>query len=69
MINNERRKIWAHLKGQPFAIRRFVVRTPLIEGAAYGTQMVERRVLSDRRARFISVDEYAGDVSRIGSYP
>lgn len=45
----ERRKIWSHLKGKPFAFRRFGVKHPLIEDAAYGTEMVERRVLPDRR--------------------
>ena len=45
----ERRKIWKHLKGEPFAIRRFSTRFPIIEGAAYGTEMVERRKLPDRR--------------------
>lgn len=68
----ERRKLWEGLSipyAPVFAIRRWSTHPPLIEGAAYGTQMVERRVLPDRRARFIPADEYAGDVSRIGSYP
>ncbi len=47
----ERRKIWAHLDGKPFAIRRLVINHPLVKGAAYGTQMVERRVLADRRKK------------------
>ena len=46
----ERRKVWSHFKGAPFSIRRFTNMPPMIEGAAYGTEMVERRVLPDRRA-------------------
>lgn len=45
----ERRKVWAYLKGSPFAIRRMAIKYPLTEGAAYGTEMVERRKLPDRR--------------------
>lgn len=45
----ERRERWSHLPGAPFAIRRFVTRLPIVEGAAYGTNMKERRILSDRR--------------------
>ncbi len=44
----ERREVWAHLGGM-FAIRRTATRHPLVEGAAYGTEMVERRVIPDRR--------------------
>ena len=49
MNGHERRKVWAHLEGSPFAIRRFVVRKPLTEGAAYGIERIERRKLRDRR--------------------
>jgi hypothetical protein len=44
----ERREMLAHLGGM-FAIRRFVAWSPMTEGAAYGTEMVERRKLPDRR--------------------
>lgn len=47
---HERRKILEHLPKRPFAIRRFTKKEPWKEGAAYGTAMVERRVLPDRRA-------------------
>lgn len=45
----ERRKIFDHVEGKPFAIRRFTTWPPLIDGAAYGTEMVERRTLRGRR--------------------
>ena len=48
----ERRERYFHLEkddGKPmFAIRRMMVRYPLIEGAAYGTEMIERRKVNRR---------------------
>lgn len=44
----ERRETWPHYGGM-FAIRRMATLAPLVAGAAYGTQMTERRHLPDRR--------------------
>jgi hypothetical protein len=45
----ERRAKFHDLPGSPFAFRRFETHPPLVEGAAYGTSMVERRTVKDRR--------------------
>lgn len=47
----ERREIYAHLPTKPFAIRRLAVHAPMVEGAAYGYEMVERRKVPDRRKK------------------
>lgn len=60
MYMKERREIWSHLGGQPFAIRRFTTRPPLTEGAAYGAEMVERRKLPDRRHPAQKSDDMTG---------
>lgn len=55
----ERRKLWGYVDGDSSkpvaAIRRYVTRPPLIDGAVYGKEMLERRVLPDRRKPISSV--------------
>ena len=56
----ERRTIWSHLQGAPFAIRRFTTRPPLVDGAAYGVEMIERRKVPDRRSPAHRSDDMTG---------
>ena len=58
----ERRKVWSHLKGAPFSIRRFTSIPPMIEGEAYGAEMVERRVFPGRRSPTHTVYEKQTDL-------
>jgi hypothetical protein len=59
----ERRAKFHDLPGSPFAFRRFATHPPLVEGAAYGTSMVERRTVKDRR-RVMALAHFAGSFAR-----